>query len=625
MIKNVEIKGLRGKSFELPLGAVNLVIGENTAGKTTIADAIRWGLLGYIPGMAQPPRGWVDLLASGETSASVSLDLGPNTALIWRTMTLEKGSLKVIGSEGAPGINILTLDPAQFFAATGPKKAQLIAEASVSSFDWKALVPEARRNAAFKGAVAWSSWVGQAIDSAKAERSKLADRKKTLGQTLRGLEAIRDVVIENDSKLKEELAETQQQLGVLKDAHRAVTQQIQNVQQTQTVSKAQARLDQVRHMLQEHIGRTHEAETIEDRLRECKARLDEFNAMSGVLPGPHELEEKRRKLSKSESDVAVHGSRILQIEAGLKMVDAKYVKLKKAKKCPTCGATGAAFTKAVMTLQDEETAGQQKQLADARFEHKEAIEKRDQLQARWDENVKALEQKAGLEIELSALKDEAQLIALWREHDELVEKTKTEQIYDVQALEERRYDIFCEMEDQNEVIGKLEKELNEATYKRSQKRQLAEIEAQLEAAEAGWTEQNAAVGDLDALRERFTAMSLEPILATLELFTKGIFEERLSLDGAELGRMVGNRWVPLDQFSGAEQAVAYAAFTCALQQQGSIVLADELSAFDDEHLTCFLRNVVAAIEAGKLAQFIGFSTPRKNAKAWPKAVLVKTI
>src|SRR5262252_7435509 len=52
MIKRVQIAGLRGKSFDLATGPVTLIIGQNTAGKTTIADAIKWGMLGYIPGMS---------------------------------------------------------------------------------------------------------------------------------------------------------------------------------------------------------------------------------------------------------------------------------------------------------------------------------------------------------------------------------------------------------------------------------------------------------------------------------------------------------------------------------------------------------------------------------------------
>jgi hypothetical protein len=174
----------------------------------------------------------------------------------------------------------------------------------------------------------------------------------------------------------------------------------------------------------------------------------------------------------------------------------------------------------------------------------------------------------------------------------------------------------------------LEKQLRELDYRRSQKRQLDQIETELEEAEADWTEENTKVHDLEELRDRLLAMSMQPILTTLALFTKKIFAEPLSLDGTELGRMIGGRWVTLNQFSGAEQAVSIAALSCALKgdpKKQNLVLADELSSFDDEHLAQFLRNVSEAIAAGVLTQFVGFSTPRKNPRSIPKEVAVLTI
>jgi hypothetical protein len=257
-------------------------------------------------------------------------------------------------------------------------------------------------------------------------------------------------------------------------------------------------------------------------------------------------------------------------------------------------------------------------------EHREAEAQLKQATKRLEAASEYFQKGAELDEERQKLEDEAQLITLWKKHDELAaEVDQHRQSYDVQGLQERMYDIQCEMQEQDDINRQIELELQQVNYKRSQKKQLEQVETQLQAAETAWEIHNKTVKELELLGDRLTAMSLEPLLGVMARFTKGIFDEPLSLQGTELGRMIVSRWVPLGQFSGSEQAVAIAALSCALQgnpEHKNLVLADELSSFDDPHLTQFLSNVAGAIEAGVLDQFIGFSTPRKSSKSFPKNV-----
>jgi DNA repair exonuclease SbcCD ATPase subunit len=613
VIKRVQIIGLRGKDFDLELGPMNLIIGPNRAGKTTIADAIRWGVLGYIPGMNTPPRGWAELIGNGTTGAQVALK-DVKGAATWCELRLEKGVPKVTrAAERATDVNVLTLDPKRFFAQTGPVRAQMVAEASASQFDWKVLIPEALQGSGYEDWERWQEWIGHAMECAKNERSEQADKRKMLTQTLRGLESLRGLVIEDGVEQRRALTQAQQSLGKLGEQLRAVTEQVAKAE-SPVANEAESQLDAVRRALQQFIGREHDEESYADRLKDAQMKLEEATVGSGAMD-ERTVARRRNEMLSVSNDLAVQQSRITQLEEGRKTIEAKYAKLKKAKGCPTCGATGKMFAQALKTAQEAELGMHGMHLEQAMvarsaaaanlLEAQEALAEAEKQLARISEQRKAL----------IVLQEEAQLIELWKAHDNLLAGIKSEAAQiDVQGLRERQYEISCEIEDATEAVKTLEHHLSEINYRRSQKRQLADVDTKLAEAEAFWQTANKQVSELEALRERFTAMSLEPVLERLATFTAGIFHEQVTLDGTELGRIVGSRWVPLTQFSGSEQAVAVAGLTCALQgtNERSIVLADELSSFDDQHLEKFLANVSAAIKAGILTQFIGFSTPRKK-------------
>lgn len=629
MIKRVQLAGLRGKSFDLATGPITLVIGQNTAGKTTIADAIKWALLGYIPGMSAPPRGWGDLLGNGMTQASVELELEDGNK-VTRSMWLEKGSVKMEDWSGQfAAVNVLALDPEKFFAATGPTKAQMVAEASGTAFDWKALVAEELQNEGFKHALSWSSWVGLAIDSAKTSRSMAADQKKTYAAALRGLEALRQIVVEDDTKLKSQLDAGKEKVGTLREQVRAVNEQLSKALNKEG-DKVQSQLDAIRRTLQQFLGKDHDADSYDQRCRDWQMEVDELKVAVGIdVPKQGELEKLRVQLANLQVEIQLQEGKLLQARGQLDTIGEKYDKLRKLKCCPTCGTKGKGFSEALKVAEGADRAAVVQEVDVTNAQMKASTAEWQRVNKRVQAGDAYWAKKDALDAQKAELEQEAKLIALWKEHDRLVEAQQAEaRTYDTSALQERKYDLECELQSQQEDNEVIEKQLAEITYKRSQKKQLAAIEIQLELAEKLWTASNLHVGQLEELRRRFTAMSLEPILATLAIFTDGIFTEPLSLEGHELGRMVGNRWVPLDQFSGAEIAVAMAALTCALQPgnaQKNLVLADELSSFDDEHLSTFLGNVHVAVGAGILEQFVGFSIPRKNLKALPKSVKVVPI
>lgn len=613
MIKRIKVTGLRGKSFNLELSPLCLVIGPNTAGKTTIADAIRWALLGYIPGMAQPPRGWTELIGNGLTEAGVALELAKGS--VQRRLYLEHGSPKSDGmaETGWDEINVLTLDPTRFLEATGPMRAQMVADAC-DHFEWREVVPKHLQGDDFDNWLKWPNWIEMALNQAKDARSVSANEKKSMAATLRGLESLREIVVEDDTEIKKRLDAGKEKLGSLKEQLRAVTIQIANVKDQPSM---QQQLDAVLRALQEFLGKDHDETSVDDRIKDLEQRskdMEEIGRKIGELP------KLRAELAEAQKDVTIYVTRLDTLREEVKKIGSKFRELKKLKRCPTCGSKGANLVEALKIAEDAELQRVDAEKTRTLKQHGEAEADLEQVAKQLEAAEAHYEKVTALEEERMKLQDEVKLIELWKRHDELVAEVDRQSVsFDVQGLQERRYDIECEMQDADEINRQIEIELQQVSFKRSQKKQLEQVETQLQVAEEAWDQQNKMVKELELLRDRLTAMSLEPLLGVMARFTDGIFDEPLSLQGTELGRMIVSRWVPLGQFSGSEQAVAIAALSCALRgnpEHRNLVLADELSAFDDEHLGQFLVNVSKAIDSGAIDQFIGFSTPRKLSASW---------
>ena len=68
-ITRVEAENLKGRSFAYDLSPQVAIVGENFSGKTSIIDAIRLALIGYIPELGKLPSAtWQ--LSSGEQTNS---------------------------------------------------------------------------------------------------------------------------------------------------------------------------------------------------------------------------------------------------------------------------------------------------------------------------------------------------------------------------------------------------------------------------------------------------------------------------------------------------------------------------------------------------------------------------
>lgn len=69
MIQKLQAKNLNGRTFEYELAPLVIITGNNTAGKSTIKDAVTLATLGSVPGYPATNAGIMDNFATGPNLA----------------------------------------------------------------------------------------------------------------------------------------------------------------------------------------------------------------------------------------------------------------------------------------------------------------------------------------------------------------------------------------------------------------------------------------------------------------------------------------------------------------------------------------------------------------------------
>src|SRR5438045_7546804 len=75
-ITHVSAVNVKAPSFQHELGAVNVIVGNNFSFKTAILEAIRLGLLGFVPGLPRTNQGIFSLSSGPSMSVQLRLSDG---------------------------------------------------------------------------------------------------------------------------------------------------------------------------------------------------------------------------------------------------------------------------------------------------------------------------------------------------------------------------------------------------------------------------------------------------------------------------------------------------------------------------------------------------------------------
>lgn len=103
-ITNVEARGFRGRDFAYTLEQLVLITGAVGSGKTSVADAVRFGALGFVPELGKTNAATGLLMSGREMDVTLGLSAGPgDSTAIQRSLSHFRGSLK--GNASASWLN----------------------------------------------------------------------------------------------------------------------------------------------------------------------------------------------------------------------------------------------------------------------------------------------------------------------------------------------------------------------------------------------------------------------------------------------------------------------------------------------------------------------------------------
>lgn len=164
-----------------------------------------------------------------------------------------------------------------------------------------------------------------------------------------------------------------------------------------------------------------------------------------------------------------------------------------------------------------------------------------------------------------------------------------------------------EIEEMRERIASIESKKKQAAAQLADSRRLQQAADEKATAAAKVEKIKAAQKALAKERDELVAAAFGPLLATANRFTAGIIPTPLEFRDGAIGRFNGASWVDLSAFGGTYTAAAYAGIQVALcaKSPARIAIVDELGRMDGENKARFVANVIDALNAGAIDQFIG--------------------
>jgi hypothetical protein len=610
-ITRVEAKNLKGRSFTYDLSPEVAIVGENFTGKTSIIDAIRLALIGYIPELGKLPKATAQL-ASGPMEARVEFE--NNT---FASINVADG--KVLRSEPPPWVGeIPLLNAAAYFGMTERERNEYVFRIAKTpeAFTKSAIIADLER-------MSFEEEHSEAVEKAKA--SVIADLK-----TASEAESLQDWLVELIGPLQSwfthhnaRAKDTQGAIRLLTELKNRQENQAGNVRQlsdnelqaraaSQTAYKTLLDLQVRAKDYASHAARTlrHKelGKALEDRTEIKKLEKLIGEATAKLKPvvkskvSEVQLDKMRLDHAKLVNRFGIHSQRLDELTEELKALGDQTA-------CPHCGAKSKgwkdhlranldkdylALKKEVDTMVQGLAQGKQ-ELGDAEKEVKAA---QDLLTANKEWNRKIQDW-------------ESQLDKRQKERDNWLETLdKEKKQLDAEAVEPVAKEDIAAAEAENEealrVYSEARKRLKEAELLEQDIKRAAQAQLEHETADAH-VKVIKAIGK--ALREKQAAL-VDAVFGSLLDIANGIVGKILASDLAfhegEVGRWDGHRWISHKTFSGTEQALTFVAIAAALSQASPVrlLIFDELGRLDDVRRLDLIKLLIDARKGGHIDQFI---------------------
>lgn len=620
---------------------VNVIIGQNGAGKTTIANSIAFVLSGKVPGLPKTNGGIMDALGSGLRMAA-SLDIGGKT--YDRSLTRSGKGVKGEAKNPAPADllppTMLDLEP--FLAASPKARASMILGACGDDVPAKlrALLAETgieKLTGKMQAFDDVQEWLAGVDDLAKATASGYAANIKDMRGTLAGMEILEASAPAPSgpplSELRANVSRLEREIATLTGEANAIASRQAPVQppgerpngtaesfETQ-LAEAQAKLRTAQADLAQAKADRQAWDRWQAERGRLEAKLAEAQAAYQVVADGWEPVD----VDKINADI--QGLNNQSTRLSVSITEAKKDVLTGKGTCPCCGALAVHWNRQAAEESDvagwEETIQQNDKRAielRALIDQATAVSRASDAVLRATDALNAQPPAEATRYDVDAC--QAAVDDLTETADSLAAEARRARAWDAYSNADAdhqsgqiRYGRIAEMTlelseqldatrsalttAESAMASQAQAEARQATRRQAEERLagLEKEEAEFKAARLAWQEGVRRIMD-EALRG---------VLQACEVFTSGLFAAPLTVHELALGRYEDAVWVPFDAFSGSDKRLATAAIQAALavRHQGyKLVILDEFGVIDPARKPAVLANLAAAVEAGLVHQVL---------------------
>lgn len=602
--QKLTVENFRGLNREFKLGRVNIVTGENFAGKSSVPMALRLACVGSLP----PPIGtagiWPALAGNpgqpGRMSVGVRMDDGTTWNLAWERDA--KGKVSKPGSPpDAVALPPVLCDPGTFWSMTGAEQTRAVFAACPGAKVTRDQVEACLTGVEASPASIRAQFIETCLEGIKTRFTAhpgdenatavvdliLSDWKEFAKQLRPGIKRLEASVASGMWKgpvprdRTKDLNEDRARLSDLNAGHSASV----NVRtKSEAQKRERANAEQKLAILDQRIAAFSALPRVEDKTEEDAARMDTIIGASDEANETVEgIERQLIRLRGMRADVA-------------------------SGKCPTCGCSGDALKRI-----DEETANTirslEAALVMARAVQQERENERAAESAKWAEH-----HAARAKWTVAARQAGADVAEAVRWRDYLANTTAVEPDLEWTAEQDKARD------DARQRVEELEGEQGQFTAYSVQRDRQEQAEQDLIRMRCELDIVTGAGKALTELLDRVASEAFGSVLGIAGKLTDGLLASPLQFMGGELGRFscqldrdrtegrlpVGS-WIPHTSFSGTEALIGYIGFALAIAARAPyrLVVMDELNRLTPDRKRALIIRITELVSDGIIDQFIG--------------------
>lgn len=597
-ITQVGVQNFKGQDFNRTLGPITVIVGDNFSGKTTVPDAIRLALTGYLPQIGKLPGATYGTLAGnpddpGTMEVAVKFDTGRESRLTF--IRTKKGSVSVEGAVPMDlALNPMLADVRTFFAMTGADRINAIfAAAGNVKIEAKAIT--------------------DAIGEVQASPVKVRDAvlRKLGAEVTAGFSGVGTTAQAAVDRLLTAWTAEAKEARV---RHKVAAGAFAGMTLPLSLPKRPENLDALREKRDALVAKRGELKTLlagnalvaslRVKITETEAAVAlASKALEGVTdPGPEptkpeiliEFDAAQSELDEIQEANADIAERLGKARLNIERLSGVTI-------CPTCGqhADNAKLIEREKTSVTELEAAMERNLDQAtkfneRFEDIASIA--GQYEQEVDAWTQANEHRAKLTDELE---NQTKRLTGYRSQLAAAETDQSGRIAEltkeVEALPEATMDVT--LAEQSKTDADNYDRLLEAREAKEQEVLREECTATVYAE---------SVKAVNRVVQEVSERAFKTVLELSDDFTRGLLNSPLEFRDGELGRTEDGGWIPHTAFSGTEQLLAYAGFSVALARTAGfrLVVLDEMGRLSLGRRQDVAIRMEELIAAGKIDQAI---------------------